>query len=234
MKVLRCKSDFLARWQRIDLISSKAAGIQNGLLPLAGNRGWEKSSVARQGWASILMDSLMRSLSTAQRLPIVLSRPLSLWPNTCFINSPTLFWCWSTQKKQKRKTWWWKDPQKMKGYTKQWSQCLIEPDSFFRRCCCFFFSACLFHKLEGRVLISGFAGGPWNTTPDLTSVSTVKTRASCYFSSDYFISKSSTINHYPLLEKYNAYIQTEACNQSFTVTGTGGFQRVNRGNQTKK
>lgn len=77
--------------------------------------------------------------------------------------------------------------------------------------------------------IGGFAVRPWNTTPDLTSLSTVKTRASCYFSSDYFISKSSTINHHPLLEKYNAYTQTEACNQSFTVTGTGGFQRVNRG-----
>lgn len=77
--------------------------------------------------------------------------------------------------------------------------------------------------------IGSFAVRLWNTTPDLASLSPVKTRASCYSSSDYIISKGSTINHYPLLEKFNAYTQTEACNQSFTVTGTGGFQRVNRG-----
>lgn len=77
--------------------------------------------------------------------------------------------------------------------------------------------------------ISGFAVSRWNTTPDLTSLSTVKTRASRYSSSDYIISKSGTINHHPLLEKYNAYTQTEACNQSFTVSGTSGFLRVNRG-----
>lgn len=77
--------------------------------------------------------------------------------------------------------------------------------------------------------ISGFAVRRWNPTPDLTSLSTVKTRASCYPSSDYFISKSSTINHHPFLEKFNAYAQTEACNQSFTVPGTAGFHRGNRG-----
>lgn len=56
-----------------------------------------------------------------------------------------------------------------------------------------------------------------------------KNKSIHYSSSDYIISKSSTINHHPLLEKYNAYTQTEACNQSFTVSGTSGFLRVNRG-----
>lgn len=100
----------LERWQRIDLISSKADGIQNEFLPLAGKRGWDKSRVAGRGWASVLMDSLMRSLSTAQRLPARLSGLLSLSPNACFSNNRTPHWCWTAQRSQRETTWWWKDP----------------------------------------------------------------------------------------------------------------------------
>lgn len=89
---------FLERWQRIDLISSKADGMQNEFLPLAGKRGWDKSRVARRGRVSVLVDSLMRSLSPAQRLTVRLSRPLSFSPNTCSINNRTPRWCWTAQK----------------------------------------------------------------------------------------------------------------------------------------
>lgn len=95
--------------------------------------------------------------------------------------------------------------------------------------CIVFFSMSLPQTGVSGLDISGFAVRRWNPTPDLTSLSTVKTRASCYSSSDYFISKSSTINHHPFLEKFNAYAQTEACNQSFTVPGTAGFHPGNRG-----
>lgn len=178
------------------------------------------------------MDSLMRSLSIAQRLPIVLSRPLSLWPSHCFINSWTPLWCCWTQKKQREKPCdGGKVPERWKLTPKQ--DCNISRKVFYvlLNLIGYFFVFCMSLSQTGVLGfdISGFAVRPWNTTPDLTALSTVKTRALCYSSSDYFISKSCTINHHPLLEKYNAYTQTEACNQSFTVTGTGGFQRVNRG-----
>lgn len=92
-----------------------------------------------------------------------------------------------------------------------------------------FVSLCLPQTGVSGFDIGSFAVRLWNTKPNLASLSPVKTRASCYSSSDYIISKGSTINHYPLLEKFNAYTQTEACNQSFTVIGTSGFQRLNRG-----
>lgn len=93
----------LERWQRIDLISSKADGIQNEFLPLAGKRSWDKSRVAGRGRASVLMDSLMRSLSTAQRLTVRLSGPLLVSPNTCFINNRTPHWCWMAQRSQEKR-----------------------------------------------------------------------------------------------------------------------------------
>lgn len=102
----------LEQWQWIDLISSKADGIQNEFLPLAGKRSWDKSRVAGRGRASVLMVSLMRSLSTAQRLSVRLSKPLLLSPNTCFINNRTPHWCWMESREV---TWWWKDPREEKS-----------------------------------------------------------------------------------------------------------------------
>lgn len=124
----------LERWQRIDLISSKADGIRNEFLPLAGKRGWDKSRVAGRGQASVLMDSLMRSLSTAQRLPVRLSRPLSLSPNTCFINNRTPHWCWMAQRSQEKRH--------------ESVQCLSLSAWFI------IFFRCLFHKQECWVLTS--------------------------------------------------------------------------------
>lgn len=176
----------------------------------------------------------MRSLSTAQRLSIVNQNPSFFGQALASSTTESLFGAGQSKRHKERHRVMVERPRKDKNVT--WSNdCKISKKVFcillnliggFFVC---FFSVSLPQTGVWGFDISGFAVRPWNTTPDLTSLSTVKTRASCYSSSHYFISRSSTINHHPLLEKYNAFTQTEACNQTFTVTGTGGFQRVNRG-----
>lgn len=72
MRVVWGTSFFLVRWSD----QQRCQFCCLFFLPLAGKWVWDKSSVARQGWASVLMFLLMRSLSAAQRLPITLSRPI--------------------------------------------------------------------------------------------------------------------------------------------------------------
>lgn len=132
----------LERWQRIDLISSKADGIQNEFLPLAGKRSWDKSRVAGRGRASVLMDSLMRSLSTAQRLTVRLSRPLLVSPNLLH-QQPNPSLVLDGPEESREATWWWNDPREKNSV-----QCLRLSAWFI------FFFRCLFHKQECWVLTS--------------------------------------------------------------------------------
>lgn len=109
MKALWCKSELLARWQRTDLISSKADRIQKGLLPLA--RQPELGSIQGcQAGTSFNTDGLVDEVIVSRtktsyrpiETPPLAKHLLHLKPNPSVVLLDP--------KERKRETkWWWKD-----------------------------------------------------------------------------------------------------------------------------